>query len=392
MTFDPVTGEGEKVFVVSVAKNDIEGVGNNFGPGAYIPDTQKLLELFSDILPEDFEITMEDVKVESYLPGASISNAVAITAVSPESVTVEWKKPADNEIGNVGGYIVDRYVKGAEEGDDKYVASGSTKINSSDTLTHTDTSLEAGKIYKYNVAAVVDADAEIPVIIVRLDGAAINPESGTASELDPEPIESNPARLGDFGSIDYSVSFIFSGIEDYNAKMKALITEEFWDQYNANQRVLFECQELEWTDILPATFEVEETDDETVYTFTEDARVTELFSYYLADICINDDTGAWVDVMGGSWDYAYSEVVTPIDGIFTLQMGDEVETFEYNAYDEFTMSVTVKNEITPTPEEPTQPAESSSTSSPDTGAGSLSGIALLSGISLIAILTGRKRR
>lgn len=61
---DPQTGAGEKSISMKILKNDAEGVGNNFGPGAYIPDPNKLLELFKQSVPQGFDVTMEDVVVE----------------------------------------------------------------------------------------------------------------------------------------------------------------------------------------------------------------------------------------------------------------------------------------------------------------------------------------
>ena len=139
----------------------------------------------------------------------------------------------------------------------------------------------------------------------------------------------------DQGSFDYTITFSFNGVEDFNAKMKQWLPQQYWD---AAQAVLtFAVQEATLVD----------------GALSVDMHILDVIGQWAFTLTSTDTTGAVVD--GGSgFDYAYYYNLAK--STLTVKVGT-VETTE--RYDTVQMNVTAgvaaPEEPQPTEPQPTQP-------------------------------------
>lgn len=108
--------------------------------------------------------------------------------------------------------------------------------------------------------------------------------------VDVEDQETGEIDHVDKGSFDYTITFPFSSIEDYNAKIKSWLPDKYWEA--AKTAAAFE------TDVEEASMTVEGDAANANITFTVDMRILQVMCEWAWDICSTDTTGAVVD--GGS--------------------------------------------------------------------------------------------
>lgn len=188
----------------------------------------------------------------------------------------------------------------------------------------------------------------------------------------------------DEGSFDYTVTFSFSGIDDFNAKLKQWLPQQYWDA--AAQVLTFAVKEAVLTD----------------GSLTLDMHILDVITQWAYTVISTDTTGAVVD--GGSgFDYIYCYNLAK--STLTVKLGDD-ETTE--RYDSVAMDVTAgKPGDAPATEPPaetdppatkpaeTQPAPTNPTGEPADGlsTGAVVGIAaaVAAVIAVIVVVILRKR-
>ena len=144
----------------------------------------------------------------------------------------------------------------------------------------------------------------------------------------------------DQGSFDYTITFSFNGVEDYNAKIKQWMPQQHWDA--AEAILTFAVQEATLVDGV----------------LTVDMHILDVLTQWAFTLVSTDTTGAVVD--GGSgFDYTYCYNLAK--STLTVKVGAAEAT---ERYDVVQMSVSagsaapVEPEATePQPTEPAAPAE-----------------------------------
>lgn len=136
----------------------------------------------------------------------------------------------------------------------------------------------------------------------------------------------------DQGSFDYTIRFSFTGVEDFNAKMKQWLPQQYWDA--AAAVLTFDVKEAALAD----------------GGLSVDMHILDVISQWAFTLTSTDTTGAVVD--GGSgFDYIYYYNLAK--STLTVKLGT-VEASE--RYDTVQMSVNAGGTPAPTEPAPTQPA------------------------------------
>ena len=100
--------------------------------------------------------------------------APTASEITQNSAKLTWTKADNNDLGNVGGYIINR--TNGENGE-------TLKVNGADTLSFSDSGLTENTTYTYEIIAVDDVDAETPVVIAVYAAAEVKT---LAAEKAPE--------------------------------------------------------------------------------------------------------------------------------------------------------------------------------------------------------------
>lgn len=124
----------------------------------------------------------------------------------------------------------------------------------------------------------------------------------------------------DLGSYDYTVSFSFSSIADYNAKIKKWMPAKYWDAAKTYIGASDDIQEA----VMTTTGEAAAAD----VTLTVDTRILEVLGQWAFDVASTDTTGAVIDG-GDGWDYKYVYDMT--QSTFTIKLGDKKTSETYNS-------------------------------------------------------------
>lgn len=95
----------------------------------------------------------------------------------------------------------------------------------------------------------------------------------------------------DKGSFDYTVTFSFTSIDDYNAKVKAWLPDKYWEEAKT-------VASLE-SDVKEATMTVEGDAANANVSLSVDMRILQVMCEWAWDICKTDTTGAVVEGSGG---------------------------------------------------------------------------------------------
>lgn len=175
----------------------------------------------------------------------------------------------------------------------------------------------------------------------------------------------------DTGSYDYTVTFSFSDIKDYNAKIKEWLPAKYWDL--AKTALNDEVKE--------AAMETTGDAKSANVSLTVDMRILEVVCQWVYDVISTDTTGAVID--GGSG-FQYQYVYNMDKGSFTVKFNGKETNKPYSA-----TKGEIKAEATgiDTTEEP-EPTE---TPSPSTGEPLAISAVLLTAAAAGALLIARKR-
>lgn len=139
----------------------------------------------------------------------------------------------------------------------------------------------------------------------------------------------------DEGSFDYTIAFSFTGIDDYNAKVKTWLAQKYWDA----------VQEAKGAAVQEAVMQ-----DGSV---TIDTWILDVICQWAFDVISTDTTGAVVD--GGSgFDITYCYNMDKSS--LTLKVGGQEETVRYGSEDsKLTVGSAPAPTDAPTDPKPTQP-------------------------------------
>ncbi len=174
----------------------------------------------------------------------------------------------------------------------------------------------------------------------------------------------------DQGSFDYTISFSFTGIDDFNAKIKQWLPQQHWDA--AEAVLTFAVQEATFAD----------------GKLSVDMHILDVIAQWAYTLVSTDTTGAVVD--GGSgFDYAYCYNLAKSTlelKVGTAQASERYDTVQIIVAAGNTAAPTEPTPTEPTPTEPapTEPAptEPASTDSDGSSAGLWIGI----GVGAVAII------
>ena len=177
--------------------------------------------------------------------------------------------------------------------------------------------------------------------------------------VDVEDDDTGEIDTVDKGSFDYTVSFSFSSIDDYNAKVKQWLPDEYWTL--AETAVGAEIAETSMT----VSGDAENAD----VTLTTDMRILEVMCQWAYAIAEADSTGDQVGVVlpsGQAWNYSY--IYNMDKGSFTVKFNGKETQKQYSAANgEITAKasgVDTTAESEPTQEQPSGPAGNPSTGEP----------------------------
>ena len=132
--------------------------------------------------------------------------------------------------------------------------------------------------------------------------------------------ETGKTETKDLGSYDYTVTFSFSSIADYNAKIKKWMPAKYWDAAKAYIGATDDIKEAAMT----ATGEAAAAD----VTLTVDTRILEVLGQWAFDVASTDTTGAVIDG-GDGWDYKY--VYDMDQSTFAIKFGGKDTAEKYNS-------------------------------------------------------------
>lgn len=126
----------------------------------------------------------------------------------------------------------------------------------------------------------------------------------------------------DKGSFDYTVTFSFTSIDDYNAKVKAWLPDKYWE--SAKTMKGYE------TDVKEATMTVEGDAANANVSLSVDMRILQVMCEWAWDISSTDTTGAVVD--GGSgFDRTQSDYFNMDKGTFDVKFNGKTTSKRYSA-------------------------------------------------------------
>lgn len=126
----------------------------------------------------------------------------------------------------------------------------------------------------------------------------------------------------DQGNFTYTVSFSFSSIADYNAKIEKWLPAKYWDLAKTALNV-----EINKT----AMTSTGDANNATV-TLTSDAHILDVMCQWAYDITTNDTTGAFVR-RNQDHEYQYQYFYTMDDGTYTVKFNGKETVKKYNAVD-----------------------------------------------------------
>ncbi len=164
--------------------------------------------------------------------------------------------------------------------------------------------------------------------------------------VDVENEETGEVDTKDQGSFDFTVTFSFSSIADYNAKIKQWLPEKYW---TAAKETLGAAEAIKEAAIA-TTGEATAAD----VTLTVDMRILDVVCQWVYDIASTDTTGAVIDG-GNGWQYPY--VYNMDKGSYTISLGGKNTTKPYsNTKPEISVKATGVDTTAKAPSTPTSPS------------------------------------